>query len=97
MGVPRGSYSEVGKKLMLQDARSIRYYQRITDALVDHWNQGYRTDELRLYLEGYITSLRHSDAIEPYLINRLEQEARRYLMDPSNFVVPEPQRDLDFF
>jgi hypothetical protein len=82
---------------MLQDARSIRYYQRITDALVDHWNHGYRTDELRLYLEGSLTSLRHSDAIEPYLINQLEQAALRYLLDSSNFAMPEPEPDLDFF
>ncbi|MEL6605214.1 MAG: DUF6761 family protein, partial [Cyanobacteria bacterium J06614_10] len=34
---------------MLQDARVIRFYQRITDTLVDYWNKGYRADELRLY------------------------------------------------
>lgn len=82
---------------MLQDARSVRYYQRITDSLTDHWNRGYRTEELRLYLEGYIAALRHTDALEPYQINRLEQEALRYLLDTSNFVMPEPERDPDYF
>ncbi|MBF2034081.1 MAG: hypothetical protein IGR92_01060 [Leptolyngbyaceae cyanobacterium T60_A2020_046] len=82
---------------MLQDAKSIRYYQRVTDALVDHWNRGYRTDELRLYLEGYITCLRHSDALEPYHINRLEQEALKFLLDPSNFAVPQAEPDLDYY
>jgi hypothetical protein len=56
---------------MLQDAKAIRYYQRITDALVDHWNRGYRTTELRLFLEGYLAALRHADALEPYWVNRL--------------------------
>jgi hypothetical protein len=48
---------------MLQDAKAIRYYQRITDALVDHWNRGYRTTELRLFLEGYLAALRLADAL----------------------------------
>ncbi len=82
---------------MLQDAKTVRYYQRITDALVDHWHRGYRTDELRLYLEGYLAALRHADAIEPYHINRLEQETLRYLLDPSNFVEPQAEPDLDYY
>jgi hypothetical protein len=82
---------------MLQDARAIRYYQRITDALVEQWNRGYRTDELRLYLEGYLTALRHADALEPYLVHRLEEEVLRFLHDTSNFVVPEPESEPDYF
>ena len=82
---------------MLQDARVIRYYQRITDTLVDYWNKGYRTDELRLYLEGYVTSLRHSGAIESYLINKLEQEAIRFLYDSSNFVRVQPEVETDYY
>lgn len=78
---------------MLQDARAVRYYQRITDSLVDQWNRGYRTDELRLYLEGYLAALRHSDALEPYLIHRVEDEALRFLHDTSNFAVPESEPD----
>lgn len=78
---------------MLQDARAVRYYQRITDSLVDQWNRGYRTDELRLYLEGYLAALRHSDAVEPYLIHRLEDEALRFLHDTSNFALPEVEPD----
>ena len=48
---------------MLQDAKTIRYYQRITDALVDQWNRGYRSDDLRRYIAGYLAALRHSDAL----------------------------------
>ena len=82
---------------MLQDARSVRYYQRITDSLVDHWNRGYRTDDLRLFFEGYISALRHADALEPYLINRLEEETLRFLLDSSNFEMPLPEPDLDYY
>ncbi|MEL6470335.1 MAG: DUF6761 family protein [Cyanobacteria bacterium J06623_4] len=82
---------------MLQDARVIRFYQRITDTLVDYWNKGYRADELRLYLEGYVTSLRHSGAVESYLINKLEQEALRFLYDTSNFVMAQPQAEPDYY
>ena len=81
---------------MLQDARVIRYYQRINDTLVDYWNKGYRTDELRLYLEGYIASMRHSGAVESYLINQLEQEAIRFLYDSSNFAVAQPEVETDY-
>jgi hypothetical protein len=80
---------------MLQDARTVRFYQRISDALVEHWNRGYRFDDLRMYLDGYLAALRHSDVIEPYLIHRLEEEAIRFLHDPSNFVEPEPEFEME--
>jgi hypothetical protein len=80
---------------MLQDALTIRYYQRLSDALVELWNRGYRYDDLRLYIEGYLASLRHSNGLEPYMVHRLEEEIIRYLNDPSNFEtpMPEPERD----
>lgn len=81
-------------KTMLQDARAIRYYQRLTDALVEQWNRGYRNDELRLYMEGYLAALRQSDALEIYLVNRLEDEVLRYMHDPSNFAATEPEREV---
>jgi hypothetical protein len=81
---------------MLQDAITIRYYQRLTDALVEQWNRGYRYDELRLYLDGYLAALRQSNALEPYLIHRLEEEVARYLYDPSNFETPQPQAEVDY-
>ncbi|MBD3880825.1 hypothetical protein IFO70_03550 [Phormidium tenue FACHB-886] len=81
---------------MLQDALTIRYYQRLSDSLVEQWNRGYRYDDLRQYIEGYIAALRHADAIEPYLIHRLEEEITRYLYDPSNFETPQPQSERDY-
>jgi hypothetical protein len=81
---------------MLQDAITIRYYQRLTDALVEQWNRGYRYDELRLYIDGYLAALRQSNAMEPYLIHRLEEEVSRYLYDPSNFETPQPQAEVDY-
>lgn len=80
---------------MLQDTLSIRYYQKLTDAMVDFWRRGYRFDELRLFLDGYLAALRDSKAIEAYAIHRLEEEALRFLRDPSNFELsyPEPETD----
>ncbi|MGG6298183.1 DUF6761 family protein [Leptolyngbya sp. AN02str] len=78
---------------MLQDAQTIRYYQRITDGLNEQWNRGYRFDELRLYLDGYLAALRHTNAIEPFLIHRLEEEAIRFLYDPSNFEMTQTEPD----
>jgi hypothetical protein len=78
---------------MLQDTLTIRHYQRLTDALVEQWNRGYRFDELRLYMDGYLAALRHADAIEPYLISRLEEEVTRYLYDPSNYEIPQVEPD----
>lgn len=77
---------------MLQDSLTVRYYQRLSDALVDHWNRGYRYDDLRMYLDGYLSALRHTDVLEPFQVNRLEEEITRFLYDPSNFenVQPEP-------
>ena len=76
---------------MLQDTQTIRHYQKLTDALVEMWNRGYRFSDLRLYLDGYLAPLRHTNAIEPYLINRLEEESTRYIYDPSNFEMPQLQ------
>jgi hypothetical protein len=78
---------------MLLDALTIRYYQRVTDALTEQWHRGYRLDELRLYLDGYLAALRHSNAMEPYHIHRLEEEVNRFLYDPSNFETPQSQPD----
>ncbi|HAA28497.1 MAG TPA: hypothetical protein DCE56_13470 [Cyanobacteria bacterium UBA8553] len=83
---------------MLQDTQTIRFYQQLTDALVFMWDRGYRYDELRLYIDGYIAALRHSNALEMYLIHRLEEEAMRYLRDPSNFeVMPMPEPESDYY
>ncbi|MCC5599618.1 DUF6761 family protein [Nostoc favosum] len=82
---------------MLQDTQSIRYYQRLTDAFVELWNRGYRTDDMRMYLDGYLAALRHGNILEPILIHRLEEEASRYLYDGSNFAVPQPQPLRDYY
>ena len=82
---------------MLQDTRTIRYYQRLTDAFVELWNRGYRTDDMRMYLDGYLAALRHSNGIEPYLIHRLEEEATRFLFDVSNFAVTQPEAEPDYY
>lgn len=78
---------------MLLDAQAIRYYQKITDTLNEQWHRGYRFDELRLYLDGYLAALRHSNAMEPFQIHRLEEEATRYLHDPSSFIEPQSEPD----
>jgi hypothetical protein len=78
---------------MLQDTLTIRYYQRLTDALVDLWNRGYRFDDMRLFVDGYLSALRHSNGLEPYLIHRLEEEVTRYMYDPSNFEKVMPELD----
>lgn len=78
---------------MLQHTHTIRHYQKLTDALNDLWSRGYRFDDLRMYLDGYLAALRHTNGLEPHLIHRLEEEAVRYLYDPSNFENPEPQLD----
>lgn len=83
---------------MLQDTQTIRYYQQLTDALVFMWNRGYRFDELRLYIDGYLAALRHANVLEPYLVHRLEEEATRYLRDPSNFeMTPMPEPETDYY
>ena len=50
-----------------------------------------------MYLDGYLAALRHSNVIEAYLIHRLEEEASRYLYDGSNFAVPQPQPQPDYY
>jgi len=82
---------------MLQDTQTIRYYQKLTDALVEMWNRGYRSDDLRLYLDGYLAALRQGNAIEAYLIHRLEEEATRFLSDPFNFTLTQPEPESDYY
>lgn len=84
---------------MLTDTRTIRHYQRLTDALVELWRRGNRFTELQLYIDGYLASLRHSNALEAYLIHRLEEETFRFLRDPSNFELslPETQLEVDYY
>lgn len=83
---------------MLRDTQTIRHYQRITDALTEMWHRGYRFDEQRQYVDGYLAALRNTNTLEPYLIHRLEEEVVRYIYDPSNFemVQPEPEPEPDY-
>ncbi|MGC1246341.1 MAG: DUF6761 family protein [Spirulinaceae cyanobacterium] len=76
---------------MLQDTRAIRYYQRLTDSMVDLWQRGYRFNDLRMYMDGYLSCLRQCNDLEPYLIHRLEEDTFRFLRDPSNFELAMPQ------
>jgi hypothetical protein len=78
---------------MLQDTQTIRLYQTLTDNLVELWQRGYRLDDLRLYLDGYLAALRNTNALEPYLIHRLEEEVMRYIHDPSSFETPQSELD----
>ncbi|MEM8642460.1 MAG: DUF6761 family protein [Cyanobacteria bacterium P01_G01_bin.54] len=80
---------------MLTDTQTIRHYQRLTDALVELWRRGNRFTELQLYIDGYLASLRHSNALEAYRIHRLEEEVLRFLRDPSNFELAFPQTQLE--
>ncbi|KPQ39664.1 DUF6761 family protein [Sodalinema gerasimenkoae] len=73
---------------MLQNTLTIRHYQALTDRFTSLWSRGYRTDDLRLYLDGYLSALRQDKSLEPILIHRLEEEALRFIQDPSNFEVP---------
>ncbi len=87
--------------MILQDSQSIRHYQKLTDSMVDLWQRRYTFEEIKLYVDGYIACLRHSNSIEPYLIHRLEEEAMRFLRDPSNFELSMPQTqtqtEIDYY
>jgi hypothetical protein len=84
--------------MILHDNQSIRHYQKLTDGMVDLWQRRYSFEEIRLYMDGYIACLRYSDAIEAYHIHRLEEEALRFLRDPSNFElsIPQVQTETDY-
>jgi hypothetical protein len=80
---------------MLQQTETIRHYQKITDAAVEMWHRGYRFEDLRMYLDGYLAALRMGNSVEAYQISRLEEDVVRYIYDTSNFEMrqmePEPE------
>ncbi|ACK67344.1 conserved hypothetical protein [Rippkaea orientalis PCC 8801] len=84
---------------MLQDAQAIRYYQKLTDGMVDLWHRGRRFDEIQCYMDGYLACLRHSNTLEAYVIHRLEEESWRFFRDPSNFELAQPQlqTEVDYY
>jgi hypothetical protein len=82
---------------MLTDTDTVRYYQKLTDSMVDLWQRGYRFDDLRLYMDGYLACLRQTNLVEPFLIHRLEEEATRFLRDPSNFELAMPEPETDYY
>jgi coproporphyrinogen III oxidase-like Fe-S oxidoreductase len=82
---------------MLQNTATIRHYQKLTDAMGNLWDRGYRFDDLRLYLDGYLAALRATNHLEAYEVHRLEEEAVRYLYDPSNFALAQPQPEADYY
>ncbi len=78
---------------MLQDTKTIRFYQGLTDDLIELWQRGYRFDDLQMYLDGFLAALRQTDSIEPFQVHRLEEEVSRYIRDASNFSSPESNPD----
>lgn len=82
---------------MLQDAATIRHYQKLTDSMEELWERGYRFDDIRLYLDGYLAALRQTHTIEAFQIHRLEEETVRYLYDPSNFEAIPPVHGGDYY
>ena len=82
---------------MLQDSKSIRYYQKLTDSMVDLHRRGYRFEEIRKYMDGFLSCLRQTNLIEAYHVHRIEEEAFRFLRDPSNFEMPLPQVETDYY
>lgn len=82
---------------MLQDSKSIRYYQKLTDSMVDLHRRGYRFEEIRMYMDGFLSCLRQTNLIEAYHVHRIEEEAFRFLRDPSNFEMPLPQVETDYY
>jgi hypothetical protein len=82
---------------MLQNNQSIRHYQKITDSMVDLYRRGYRFEEIRMYMDGYLSCLRQTDLIEAYHIHRLEEETFRFLRDPSNFELAQTQVETDYY
>ena len=82
---------------MLTNSQTMRYYQKLTDAMVDLWHRGRRFDEIQMYMDGYIACLRHSNILEAYLIHRLEDEVFRFLRDPSNFEMTQTQTETDVY
>jgi hypothetical protein len=82
---------------MLQDTATIRHYQKLSDAMVELWERGYRFDDIRLFLDGYLAALRHTNTIEAYQIHRLEEEIVRYLYDPSSFEPMRPLPEADYY
>ncbi|MEL6494395.1 MAG: DUF6761 family protein [Cyanobacteria bacterium J06623_7] len=80
---------------MLEDPQTIRHYQKITDGMVDLWRRRYSYEEIRLYLDGYISCLRNSNFIEQHYIHHLEDRALNFLRDPSNFELANPQTQME--
>ena len=82
---------------MLQDNKSIRHYQKLTDSMVDLSRRGYRFEEIRMFMDGYLSCLRQTDLIEAYHVHRLEEEAFRFLRGPSNFQSTQTQLETDYY
>ncbi len=80
---------------MLQDPQTIRYYQRLSDTLTELWRRRYRSEELRLFADGFITAMRYSQDLDPAQVNRLEQEINDFLYNPNNFELPETMPQLE--
>ncbi len=83
--------------MILHDSQTIRHYQKLTDSMVDLWSRRYSFEEIRLFMNGYISCLRHTNTIEPYHIHRLEEKALKFLRDPSNFELSSSQTERDLY
>lgn len=69
----------------MESPRVIRYYQYLTDNLMELYQRGYQPSELRLFLDGYLSALRHSE-LELSEVNQIDERARDFLYQVQDIV-----------
>jgi hypothetical protein len=77
----------------MESTRVIRYYQYLTDNLMELYQRGYQPSELRLFLDGFLSALRHSE-LDLADVNSIEERARSFLyqvQDIAPYLETEPQ------
>jgi hypothetical protein len=69
----------------MESPRVIRYYQYLTDNLMELYQRGYQPSELRLFLDGYLSALRHSE-LGLSEVNEIDERARDFLYQVQDIV-----------
>jgi hypothetical protein len=78
----------------LQDPDAIRHFQSLCDACQGLADRHHGPSDLRLYADGYLHALRRTGMLDHQAQRRLEELIERWILDPSSFLGPDGQPQL---
>ena len=82
---------------LFENPKAIRHFQSICDCCQDLVTRFHTPSDLKLYSDGYLQALRNCNTLEQKDQDKLEKLIERWILDPTSFIEPGPDKNKGFF